>query len=42
MSTKKLRPMKVSVNDETKITENLFNLKPWFNGIKKFIAIRIK
>lgn len=38
----KQKPRKLWVNDTVKVTEQLYNYKRWFNGIKRFIAIRFK
>lgn len=38
----KKKSLAVEVSDAVRVSESINNHKPWFNGIKRFIAIRIK
>lgn len=38
---KKPKTHKVKVKEEVTISENLFNFKRWFNGIKKFSSVKV-
>jgi ribosomal protein L31E len=36
------KTLAVKAEEQVKVTENLNNYKLWFNGMKKFLSIRIK
>jgi len=38
----KRKPLKLSVDDQVKVIDRTWNYKLWFNGMKRFIAIRLK
>lgn len=41
MVKKKTVTHKIKVQEDIALSENLFNFKRWFNGLKKFSSIKV-